>query len=548
MTSETRSLDRRFTLVLRLGKGGQARVWLGQDELLKRRVVLKQLVRQDGGEDMSAVRTRAIEEARAMARVRHPAVVPIHDILYTQGDESTGYSHGDEFTGDPWLVMEFIEGKTLQELIYGQSAAGPLDDRWIARIGLDVLDGLVAAHRTGIVHRDVKPDNILIAGNLATGDCSVYLVDFGIAKINGGRPVTERNYIVGTPAYVAPERLTGKQVGQASDLWSLGVTLYCAVDGDSPFHAEGEFHTDATRQAILHDEPLRPRRASALTDIIFRMLVKDPDHRADADEVRAALVAIARGTARGAQPTVPQPGQRTPGEPYQSGTNGRAHPRRYPEYAPPGWRSPYPPTRQVTIPGPQFPGGDRDGARKRRAGPDWARMRVEDVRDLILKVGTDTGVAMLLSIPGEDAAAILASCPDRERADLLAGIASAQPPAASAIMEMLSTPDAARLLDHLGSRSAAVILAGMPSRPAVRILDATSAKTAARSVKYMPVRYAVPLFSAMPSHRAAAVLSHLKPATSAAVLRADNALMTALIPLIPETERTLIVRYLRDQP
>jgi serine/threonine protein kinase len=233
MTSESPNLlNDRFRPVLRLGRGGQASVWLGEDTWLGRRVALKQLLRQDSGEDISAMRTRAIQEAQAMARVRHPAIVTIHDILFIGGDASTG---------DPWLVMEFIDGKTLEELIASQSPTAPLDDVTIARIGLAVTDGLRAVHRADIVHRDVKPDNILIAGDLAAGHYSIFLVDFGIAKIRGRRQVTLQNNIIGTPAYIAPERLRNDPVGPAADVWSLGVTLYCAVDGASPFRRDGEY-------------------------------------------------------------------------------------------------------------------------------------------------------------------------------------------------------------------------------------------------------------------------------------------------------------------
>jgi len=506
MTSKPHVLNDRYTLVLPLGSGGQGSVWLGEDELLKRRVAIKQLISKEYGEQSSTVRERAIGEARAMARVRHRATVPIHDILFTGGDVTVG---------DPWLVMEFIEGKTLQEIISAPPPAPALDDMTIARIGLDVLDGLVAVHRAGVVHRDVKPDNILIAGDLATGVYSVFLVDFGIAKISGSRQVTEQNRIMGTPAYVAPERLVNGVAGPPADLWSLGATLYCAVDGEAPFRRHGEYATIATRQAIVHDEPLPPRRESALTGIIFRMLVKDPHQRADADEVRTKLAAIVRAAAARPGPTVPDAslsgddGYLFPGERSRAGAGARAGvgagsgvhtPPRYQAPARPSWPRPQPPE----------PAG----------APSRGRMRVEDVRDLILKVGTDTGVAMLLSIPADDAAAILASCPNREGADLLSGIASAQPATGSAIMEMLNTQDAARLLEHLSNRVAAGILAG----------------------------YAVALYKAMNSHRAATVLSCLKPASAAAVLRADTELRNAVWPFIPRPEREQIERYLRDQP
>jgi eukaryotic-like serine/threonine-protein kinase len=560
MTSEADILNSRFRRVLRLGRGGQASVWLGEDTWLERPVALKQLLRRGGGEDVSA-RARAIQEAQAMARVRHPAIVTIYDILFVDGDPSTG---------DPWLVMEFIDGKTLQELIDSQSPAAPLDDATIARIGLAVLDGLSAVHRADIVHRDVKPGNILIAGDLASGDYSVFLVDFGIAMISGRRRVTLQNNIIGTPAYIAPERLRNEPVGRAADVWSLGVTLYCAVDGASPFSRDGEYADVATRQAILADEPLPPRRESALTGIIFRMLDKDPGQRADADEVRTTLAAIVRRARRRSQLTVPDTGQldadgylqtpqRSASEPSAplpsersgsgvgSGPAGQPRSPLQPESPPPGRLPPTAAPRPAPSPGIPPRHGGRADARKERIGPPHqARMRVDDVRDLILTVGTDTGVAMLLSIPRQDAAAILASCPDRAAANLLTGMASAQPRAASAMMDMLSTGDAARLLEHLGNGTAAEVLAGMPPRHVVRILDAASDQTAARAIKNMSVRSQVLLLRAMNSYRAAAVLSDLKPAAAAAVLRGDTVLWTAVWPLVPQPEQEQIARYLPD--
>ena len=191
MTSERRILNDRFRLLVTLGGGGMGSVWLAEDLLLERSVALKELVPHNGGDDLDARRERALQEARALARVRHPAIVPIHDAFFTDGD--------------PWIVMEYIEGRSLQSLIESH----PLDDATVARIGLHVLRGLVAAHRAGVVHRDVKPDNILVAG-----DDSIFLVDFGIAKIAGQKSLTRLNNVVGTPEYIAPERLQpGAHVG-----------------------------------------------------------------------------------------------------------------------------------------------------------------------------------------------------------------------------------------------------------------------------------------------------------------------------------------------
>ncbi|MBO0805326.1 MAG: serine/threonine protein kinase, partial [Nocardiopsaceae bacterium] len=292
---ELRVQNGRFTLTAPIGSGGQARVWLGDDQLLDRSVALKQLVPRNGGEGASAVRSRAINEARAMAKVRHPAIVTIYEMFFTKGDVDTGFIDGDPETGTPWLVMEYVDGRSLQDLIDRPPAGTPLGDATIARIGLEVLDGLAAVHRAGVVHRDVKPDNILIAGDPAAGDSPVYLVDFGAVRISGSNRVTQPNHVMGTLAYVSPERLNHEEDVPAADLWSLGATLYCAVDGEPPFPSVS---------AIRFEQPPPPRRRSELTGIIFRMLVKDPEQRAKAGEVRDALEEVGRGGTRAGR-TVP---------------------------------------------------------------------------------------------------------------------------------------------------------------------------------------------------------------------------------------------------
>ena len=491
MTSERRILNDRFRLLVTLGGGGMGSVWLAEDLLLERSVALKELVPHNGGDDLDARRERALQEARALARVRHPAIVPIHDAFFTDGD--------------PWIVMEYIEGRSLQSLIESH----PLDDATVARIGLHVLRGLVAAHRAGVVHRDVKPDNILVAG-----DDSIFLVDFGIAKIASQKSLTRLNNVVGTPEYIAPERLQpGAHVGPPADLWSLGVTFYRAIEGDSPFRRDSEYGPGATAHAILHEAPRPPARESRLTSIILRMLIKDPSQRAEADEVIRVLTSVLRRS------VVPPSGQAVLAD-DAAGAHARG-----PEQAP------------VPVAKPAVKGDM----------PDRMRMRVNDVRGLIRSVGTDPGVAMLLAIPEQDAAAILATYPARESAQLVQGIANARPPAAAAILQMLSSATAARTLGYLRSDSAAALLAAMPTTAAIRILDRASEQSAARAVKDLPVPNSVRLFKAMNSWRAAAVLGHVKPVVAAAVLHADTELAGAVLRLLDESAREQIARHMTNR-
>lgn len=259
-------LKDRFRLVCQLGNGGMGSVWLADDEWLERSVALKALTPPHGrNTDLTERRQRVLHEARALARVRHPAIVPIHDLFF--------------IADDPWIVMEYINGKSLDQII----REGTLDDRSIARIGMHLLRGLAAVHRAGIVHRDVKPANILQAK-----DGSVFLVDFGIARIAGDPSLTLQG-IVGTLEYLPPERLKqGAKVGPPADVWALGVTFFKAIAGYSPFHRNSEQDWEAVMLAITQETPALTTR-SPLADITLRMLVKDQTQRATIGEVHLAL-------------------------------------------------------------------------------------------------------------------------------------------------------------------------------------------------------------------------------------------------------------------
>ncbi|MEU9982735.1 serine/threonine-protein kinase [Streptomyces sp. NPDC050856] len=261
----------RYRLVARLGHGGMGTVWRAHDEVVDREVAVKEPRVPDHVDDRERanVHLRMQREARAAARIDHPAVVTVHDVVVEDGR--------------PWIVMELVRGQSLADRLQ----EGTLDVREAARVGLAVLGALDAAHGAGVLHRDVKPDNVL----LGRGD-RVVLTDFGIAQVEGEQGLTETGSFVGSPEFIAPERVLGQRPGPESDLWSLGVVLYAAVEGMSPYRRS---NTPATLQAVLSAEPQTPARGSgAFGTLVMQLLRKDPSARPGAAEVRAVLEAVAR--------------------------------------------------------------------------------------------------------------------------------------------------------------------------------------------------------------------------------------------------------------
>jgi predicted Ser/Thr protein kinase len=268
----------RYRLIGRLGHGGMGTVWRAQDETVDREVAVKEPRVPDHlpERERANVFERMRREARAAARLDHPAVVDVHDVAVVDGQ--------------PWIVMELVQGRSLGDALQ----EGTLSAREAARIGLEVLGALEAAHAAGILHRDVKPDNVL----LGRYD-RVVLTDFGIARIEGETSLTDTGGFVGSPEYIAPERVLGQRPGPASDLWSLGVVLYAATEGVSPFRRS---NTPATLQSVLNATPAPPASAHGpLAEAINGLLHKDPARRPDAARVRALLEAAAHPPA--AQPT-----------------------------------------------------------------------------------------------------------------------------------------------------------------------------------------------------------------------------------------------------
>ncbi|UIX31377.1 serine/threonine-protein kinase [Streptomyces sp. GQFP] len=268
---EGRLVGGRYRLTERIGSGGMGTVWRAQDELVEREVAVKQPRLPGDPQDAAHQRIahRLHREARAAARVDHPSAVSVHDVVVEDGL--------------PWIVMELVRGESLHEVLQ----RGAIEPAESARIGLAVVGALRAAHSVGIVHRDVKPANVLLGQH-----GRVVLTDFGIAHIMGEESLTMSGEFVGSLEFIAPERMSGRGAGPASDLWSLGVLLYAAVEGWSPFRRTT---LESTLAAILAAETPQPQQAGPLGPLLVRLLVKDPAERPDADEVTAALEAVAKG-------------------------------------------------------------------------------------------------------------------------------------------------------------------------------------------------------------------------------------------------------------
>ena len=244
----------RYRIARPLGSGGLGRVWLAADLRLHLLVAIKKCVMPDGltRAEQALVRTWMVREARAAARVRHPNVVRILDVL--PGDDH------------PWTVMEYVPSRSLLQVI---NESGPLPAQEVARIGLALVHALQAAGRAGVRHLDVKPSNVLIAD-----DGRVVLTDFGPAVTDDGiRSLSTAGIVLGSPNYVAPERLVDRVASERADLWSLGATLYHAVEGRPPYRRDT---TAAILRAIADGPPDRPHRAGLLTPVLEGLLQRDP--------------------------------------------------------------------------------------------------------------------------------------------------------------------------------------------------------------------------------------------------------------------------------
>ncbi|MEU1888163.1 protein kinase [Micromonospora rifamycinica] len=298
----------RYRLLSPLGQGGMGRVWKARDEVLHRDVAIKELVPPPSltDDERREMRERSLREARAIARLNHVNVVRIFDVLRTDGD--------------PWIVMEYVASKSLQDTL---AEDGPVSPARAVEIGLGVLGALKSAHKAGVMHRDVKPGNVLLGT-----DGRVVLTDFGLATIPGDPNVTRTGMVLGSPAYIAPERARDGTAGPEADLWSLGATLYAAVEGKSPYARPSAIGT----LAALATEPLPPaRNAGPLKPVLTGLLRKDPAERITAEVAERMLRRAAGKRAKGISllDGVRRPGPNGPREPRapvvpaQGGTGGK---------------------------------------------------------------------------------------------------------------------------------------------------------------------------------------------------------------------------------
>ncbi|MGW1023271.1 serine/threonine-protein kinase [Streptomyces sp. NPDC002577] len=272
----------RYRLLATLGEGGMGTVWRARDEVLGREVAVKE-VRAPAGlpaSDVERLYARLEREAWAAARIPHRNVVTVYDVATEEGR--------------PWIVMELVRGLSFSDVL---EAEGPMSPRRAAQVGAEVLAALRAAHEAGVLHRDVKPGNVLIAN-----DGRVVLTDFGIATVEGSSALTMTGEVIGSPEFLAPERALGRRPGPESDLWSLGVLLYAAVEGVSPFRQDTPL---STLRAVVDEELPPPRRAGPLAPVIEGLLRKDPAERTSAGDAERDLRTVgAGGTPRaGATPS-----------------------------------------------------------------------------------------------------------------------------------------------------------------------------------------------------------------------------------------------------
>ncbi|MEU5995515.1 serine/threonine-protein kinase [Spirillospora sp. NPDC047418] len=288
----------RYRLLEVLGEGGMGAVWRAHDERMRRDVALKQLKLPPGLEagEREHLVARMEREARSVGMLKHPGVITVHDQF-----------HDDD--GLPWIVMELVRGRSLADLLRDN---GPLDEAEAARIGAQIAEALAVAHEAGIVHRDIKPANILLEGR------RVVVSDFGLAVVPGETTLTATGALLGTPAYLSPEQVNDREATAASDMWSLGATLYAAVEGRPAFSGGS---MAALLLAISRGDPAPVQRARRLAPVLRDLLRRDPRHRPTAQAAAATLAALAGQAARApavTRPSLPAPDLAVPPLPQLS--------------------------------------------------------------------------------------------------------------------------------------------------------------------------------------------------------------------------------------
>ncbi|MEV0406907.1 protein kinase [Actinoallomurus sp. NPDC050550] len=547
----------RYRLTSKLGQGGMGGVWLAHDEVLDRRVALKEIVLPHGGgaKERAHLRLRAWHEAVAAARLQHSGIVRIYDVVKEDGD--------------PWIVMEYIAGHSLADLI--QSSPEVLTERYIAEIGLRVLDALCVAHAEGVLHRDVKPANILIGRT----PNEVMLADFGIATIEGHSRLTRDGSVIGTVAYMAPERFRAKgTVGPASDMWSLGATLYTAVQGHSPYHRDNDIEIMGAR--LSEDEAPEPLTgAHRLRPVIERLLIKDPDARMRADEaahllgrIVAESTSVRAGGRPPSGPCLPEsgPGRRKPerpdpgsGKPEQPSRPGDAAPAE-----PDDRRAPLShfaamaagePTRAVMVMarmGPRAAGGVLDdmASETTAAARMMSVMSTEYAAGVLDHAQPRTAAAVLLALPPTRAAEILVRMAHKP-AGAVVGAMSAHIRPTAAVVRAMPEAEAGRVFNNVQPRVASSVLLQLKPQPAAAVLAHMAVRPAGTVVETMSAKVsaAAAVVRAMPTELAGGVLTHTPPRTAASILSVVEASWaTQVLAEMDQPVSVQVVRHLNRTP
>src|ERR1700726_4388435 len=297
----------RYRLQAPIGRGAMGVVWRARDQLLDRDVAIKEVQIADSltEDERATAFQRTLREAKTAARLNHPAVVTVYDVA--------------EDGGRPWIVMQLVNAQSLDQVL---AASGPLSPRRAAEMGRQLLSALTVAHAAGVMHRDVKPSNVLLSR-----DDRAVLTDFGIATFQGDPRLTQTGMVMGSPGFTAPERIRGEDASPASDLWSLGATLFAAVEGHGPFEKRGSAIT--TMSAIINEEAPMAPTAGALGPVIAALLRREPSDRPDASAATRMITDVL--------PLLPA---RTGAEP--GGYVATARSSRAPSPAPPASPSPFP--------------------------------------------------------------------------------------------------------------------------------------------------------------------------------------------------------------
>ncbi|TQS27841.1 protein kinase domain-containing protein [Microbispora sp. KK1-11] len=429
MARPGRVIRDRYELRSQLGRGGMGTVWLAMDRMLGRLVALKEVVLTPYGEGLEVQRARALREARSLARIRHPAIAEIYDVF--------------EEGGSPWIVMVYVEGGSLDDLIRRRT----LPEREIAAVGRDVLAGLTAAHAAHVLHRDVKPANIVVGHG-----GKVVLVDFGIAQIVGESGLTSHSIMLGTTEFMAPERIDGRTAGPAADLWSLGVTFFCALEGYSPFRRDNAY---ATVHAVCTDDLPPPRRRGPLYDVIAGLLRKDPALRMGAAELDRRLAAIAAPPPP--RPPVERPRSRPP-QPLPaldaSSLRGAAA------------------AVAAMAPGAAGQALEAMAGDPSRAAGVLALLPSGQAGRVVGHMTAGGAAALLRQLPASRGAGILAEVPDRVAADILNALGVT--PAAVRLVEAMTTRRARQVLEYVPPPITAALLRATTDGRAERLLAGLS--------------------------------------------------------------------------